>query len=202
VRLEKLTASAQRRRLLGKKMHGIFGSNGELQVDIDQTINEDNRWYGAHVQSGKELQAYIFLRNKKMKPYWPGYQQDVRFARHRAGVKWRSVLQGYLFIPVPADKTIDCYLIEQAPGVLKVMRTAENHVAELTVEEIALVRKVEEVLNAPPIVAVQGNPFKVGQRVRIVGMALEGTDRANRAQAPDRGRDYDAWPRHPHHSVS
>jgi hypothetical protein len=44
---------------------------------------------------------------------------------------------------VPIDKTIDCYLIEQ-PGVLKVMRTAEDHVAELAVEEIALVRKVEE----------------------------------------------------------
>ena len=50
-------------------MHGAFGANRELQVDIDQTIKEDNRWYAARVQSGKEFQAYIFLRNKKMRPY-------------------------------------------------------------------------------------------------------------------------------------
>ena len=70
---------------------------------------------------------------------------------------------------MPIDKTIDCYLIEQAPGVLTVMRTTEDHVAELTVEEIAHVREIEEALNVSPIAAVQGIPFKVGQRVRITG---------------------------------
>jgi hypothetical protein len=98
-----------------KRMHR------ELPVDIDQTIKEDNRWYAADVRKGKELQAYIFLRNKKMRPYWPRYQQDVKLGRHRSGVRWCSVLSGYLFIPVPIEKTIDCYLIEQAPGVLTVI---------------------------------------------------------------------------------
>jgi transcription antitermination factor NusG len=150
-------------------MHGIFGANGELQVDIDETLKRPYRWHAAVVRPGKELQTYIFLRNKKMLPYWPRYQQDVKLARHRAGVRWCSVLPGYLFIPMPIDKTIDCYLIEQAPGGLTVMRTAEHHVAELRVEEIMNIREVEEALNVSPIAAVQGIPFKVGQRVRITG---------------------------------
>jgi transcription antitermination factor NusG len=148
-------------------MHGVFGANGELQVDIDQTIKEDNRWYAAEVWKGKELQGCIFLRNKKMRPYRPRYQHDAKLARHRAGVRWRSVLPGYLFIPVPTDKTIDCCLIEQAPGFLKILRTAEHNLAELKVEEIAHIREIEEALNASPIAA--GIPFKVGQRVKING---------------------------------
>jgi hypothetical protein len=40
---------------------------------------------------------------------------------------------------------------------------SEHHVAELRVEEIKNIRGLEEALNATPIAAVQGLPFKVGQ---------------------------------------
>jgi transcription antitermination factor NusG len=178
------------RRLPEINMHGVFRADDELQVDIKQTIN---RWYVIVVRSGKELHVYTFLRIRQMKPYWPRYQEGVKLARHRAGVRWRGVIPGYLFIPVPMDKTIDCPLIEKAPGVLKVIRKAEHKLAELSVEEIRNIREIEDALNASPIAAVQGIPFKVGQEDKRKS-GLGRPDRADRKQAADCGRDLNVRP--------
>jgi transcription antitermination factor NusG len=149
-------------------LHRTMRAVGGLQVDIDQTIKEDNRWHAAIVQLGKEQQACNFLRIRQVKAYWPRYLQEVRLARHRAGVRWQSVLPGYLFIAVPMDKTIDCSLIKQAPGFLTLMRTADG-LAQLTLADMECIREIEAALSASQVAAVKGIPFKVGQRVMVGG---------------------------------
>jgi transcription antitermination factor NusG len=95
------------------------------------------------------------------------YRGPQHFRRPASGWLWRGIIPGYLFLPMENGKPIDCAKIEACPGVRCFLRTAEG-LAVLTLADMQRIREMEEeALNGSPVAA--GIPFKVGQRVRIIG---------------------------------
>ncbi|HZS57616.1 MAG TPA: transcription termination/antitermination NusG family protein [Bryobacteraceae bacterium] len=134
------------------------------------------RWYALLVESGRERRICIWLRRRQYEPYWPRYKGFVKLNRHRTEVRWRSVIPGYLFIPIPILQTINCDLIESAPGARRIMRNGENLVElpEDGRQGIERIKEIEAALNASAIAAAEGIPFKEGQKVRIRRVELDG----------------------------
>jgi transcription antitermination factor NusG len=123
-----------------------------------------------HAISAKTTHASRNLeltRAQDEKPYWPRYRGPQHFRRPASGWLWRGIIPGYLFLPMENGKPIDCAKIEACPGVRCFLRTAEG-LAVLTLADMQRIREMEEeALNGSPVAA--GIPFKVGQRVRIIG---------------------------------
>jgi transcription antitermination factor NusG len=163
-------------------MHGVPLSQNqdfiEFSVAQDSTNFEPSRtWYALLVTSGQERKACIWLKKRQFLPYWPRYLGAIKLNRHRKGIRWRSVIPGYLFLPIPATNSINCELIESAPAIRKVMRNGSNEPVTLPEhgkDGIARIRELEEVMNADPIAADQGIPFKAGQAIRIARISIEG----------------------------
>jgi transcription antitermination factor NusG len=145
----------------------MHGANRKLRVDQDETIREGYDWYAVLVHPRTEIGVCKILRAQNEKPYWPRYRGPKHFRRPASGWVWRGVVPGYLFLPIEKGKPIDCGKIEACPGVRCFLRTAEG-LAVLTLADMQRIREMEEeALNGSPVAA--GIPFKVGQRVRIIG---------------------------------
>ncbi len=131
------------------------------------------RWYALLTESGTERKATIWLRRRQYHPYWPRYMGQIRLNRHRRGFRWRSVIPGYLFLPIPEASNADWRTIERAVGVRGVMRHADYNFVEFREQDIADVARIEQCLNESPVAAAEGIPFRVGQEVRIVRGVFE-----------------------------
>ena len=131
------------------------------------------KWYALLTESGTERKATIWLRRRQYHPYWPRYMGQIRLNRHRRGFRWRSVIPGYLFLPIPEASNADWRVIEQAVGVRGVMRHADYNFVEFREQDIADVARIEQCLNENPIAAAEGIPFREGQKVRIIRGVFE-----------------------------
>lgn len=154
-------------------MHGALMH--ELATDfVPAIIEEPARWYALLVESGKERQTCIWLRMRQFKPYWARYRSENRIHANRRNIRWKSVIPGYLFLPIPFLRSLPpSDYFDFAPGVRGFMRNGSGSVVEFRPAEIEQVRDIEEALQASAIAAVQGIPFKVGQKVRIVKPGIE-----------------------------
>ena len=131
------------------------------------------QWFALLTESGKERQGCIWLRRRKYEPYWPRYRGQVRLNRHRRAMRWRSVLPGYLFLPISLTMQANWELIEQMPGFRRVMRTGNGtNYAELTEHDIGNIERIEMALQSSIIAQGELIPFSVGQTVRFTNANL------------------------------
>lgn len=132
-------------------------------------------WRALRVTSGRERPACIWLKMHQLHPYWPRYRVEPTRLQNRRKIIWRSVLSGYLFLPLLLERPIDRTFFEYCPGISNWMRDGAGNVAKLTEEEIACIRRLELAMQASVIAAVEGIPFKVGDKVRIKPYGIKGT---------------------------
>lgn len=152
-------------------MHGMIGL-----TDTDATIFDvDCTWYALMTDSEKK--ACIWLRKRQYEPYWARYMGPVKVNRHRTMSRWRSVLPGYLFLPIPMGRDPNWRLIEESPGIRSVMRQGNFEPVRISSRDIDEIRRIEGAMNASEIAAREGIPFKVGQKVRVINdtLGFEGT---------------------------
>ncbi len=148
----------------------------ELAVDYPVSVMDGPViWRVLLVQSGRERQACGWLQDKQFNPYWARYRVEPTRIQDRRYVKWRSVIPRCVFLPIPVLRLIDSDFFKFAPGVRGFMRNGSGNVVRLKEEEIDQIRKIEEALQASPIAAVEGIPFREGQKVRIIKPDLEAT---------------------------
>jgi len=127
-------------------------------------------WYVLLSQG--ERRACRWLVRRQYAPYWPTYVGTVKLNRHRRQARVRSVLPGYLFLPLPAEPEPNWRLILKTPGVREVIRDVDNVPIIIKDIEITHIRDIEAALNASPMCAVEGIPFRLGQMVRVTNDAL------------------------------
>lgn len=131
------------------------------------------RWRALLVKGGAERGVCQWLQARQIRAYWARYQVDAtRFPRHgRTGVIWRSVIPGYLFLPLTRELSSDYF--EYAPNVFGLMRDGVGNVVEISDRDIQSIKRIEEACQASAIAAAYGIPFKVGEKVWLKHMEIE-----------------------------
>src|ERR1700685_2424563 len=150
-------------------MHGAI----PITEHNDHIYDKPCKWYALLTESGTERKATIWLKRRQYHPYWPRYMGQVKLNRHRRGVRWRSVLPGYIFIPIPTEREANWQLLEKTPGVRGVMRHPNYDFIEFKLRDISDICRIELALNESPVAASEGIPFRVGQKVRIMSGIFE-----------------------------
>jgi|SRR5581483_4946684 len=153
-------------------MHGALMHEYSTDLPIS-VIEEPVHWHALFVASGSEPKAVWWLRRRQFKPYWARYRGEPNRIQARRTIRWKSVIPGYLFLPIPMDRHIDSDFFEFAPGIHDFMRTSSGNVVLLSEMEIDQIRSIEDALQASIIAAGQNIPFKVGQKVRIVKPGID-----------------------------
>lgn len=136
--------------------------------------SEAVRWYALLVEAGQERKACIWLRMRQFKPYWARYRSENRLHANRRNIRWKSVIPGYLFLPMPFMRGLSSDYFQFAPGIRGFMRRASGNVVELKPDEMSKIKEIEEALQASAIAAVEGIPFKEGQIVRVEKLGVSG----------------------------
>ena len=152
-------------------MHGALVTVSEEMIPF-VGLAADVIWRALLCHSGQERAACNWLRMRQLHPYWPRYRVEPTRIQASQNVRWRNVLSGYLFLPVPNGRSIDTDYLECCPGVWDIMRNGPE-VAVLTEADIASVRRLEEAMQNS-IAAKHGVPFKIGEKVRVVGFEIYG----------------------------
>jgi len=155
-------------------MHGTLNAT-DLESDMGPVLNSAPHWYALLVMGGRERKVCIWLRRRQYSPYWPRYRGQVKLNRHRRAVRWKSVIAGYVFLP--HVEWMNWRLIEEGPNVIGFMRNAGTliKIPNLGREGIEGIKSIEESLNASPLAAADGIPFKEGQKVWVSRMEQFGT---------------------------
>ena len=154
-------------------MHGVLTAMEDQDFQVTSEIGLSSRWYALLVGFGMERKVCIWLRRRQFSPYWPRYKGPVKLNRHRRQIRWRGVIPGYLFLPVPICDEINCPLLEKAPGSPKIMRAIDNHPREIKDYEVDRIKEIEVALNESVIAAAEGIPFRRGQQVRIPKLEMD-----------------------------
>lgn len=147
--------------------------SAETTVCTHQAVDGPHHWHALLAVPGSERRACIWLKREcGLKPYWPRYQTEFRLQR-RSKIQWRSVIPGYIFLPAP----VNYRKVESGPKIRRFLRNGTGDVAQIPywgkqgIEEII---KIEASLNANPIAARDGIPFKKDQMVRIIPLEISG----------------------------
>ena len=154
-------------------MHGMSG----LREPESYVYDGECIWYALLTEAGRERRACVWLERRQFKPYWPRYRAHVKLNRHRRAIRVRGVIPGYMFLPIPVAHTVNCGLIESSPGVRRIMRNGGGVpvvIPALGKDGIEKIREIEQSLNESAVAAADGIPFKVGQRIRVPRLELEG----------------------------
>lgn len=160
-------------------MHGVWVLSEQIEADCSGIFAESatgRPWYGLQVASNMERRACIWLRRRQFQPYWPRFKGWAKLSRHRRIMRWRSVIPGYLFLPICRPQDDNFPLIEKAPGIRGAMRNGGGEyvkIPEFGAQGIERIKQIEAALNESAIAAAEGIPFKVGQRVNILGVDVE-----------------------------
>jgi transcription antitermination factor NusG len=125
-------------------------------------------WIALFSQPGKERAACVWLKRRQYKPYWPRYKGRVKLNRHRNAVRWRSVIPGYIFLPIIREQDRNWNLIQQTPGIHGRMNNSEGGPKILSPTHILEIQRIEAALNSSVINAEAGIPYRIGQRVRVM----------------------------------
>jgi transcription antitermination factor NusG len=128
-------------------------------------FDEPRRWYVLLTES--ERKAAMWLEHRMFNPYWPKYSGQEKLARGRRRACLRSVIPGYIFLPLAIVHEADWKYVLTTPGVREVIRDGDHTPISIGDHEIERIRMIEAALNASPVAAAAGIPFKVGQRVRV-----------------------------------
>lgn len=149
-------------------MHGAMAA--KLEDVGGLVLAEPVTWYALLVESNSERRCCTWLRRRQFKPYWPRYQGWVKLNRHRRALRWRSVIPGYLFLPLSVFAAPNWRLIQEAPGVHGVMCSGDGNFVEIPQDGkqgIERIREIEEALNESAVAAEYGIPYKIGQLVMV-----------------------------------
>lgn len=157
-------------------MHGTVSTTEMQESDMSAVLSAAPCWYALMITAGMERKVCIWLRRRQYQPYWPRYKGPVKLNRHRTANRWRSVIPGYLFLPQPPFEMNWRLIEEDAPGGAGFLRShgAIVKIPESGKQGIERICEIEAALNASPVAAADGIPFKVGQRVQISKLCLEG----------------------------
>lgn len=150
-------------------MHGTLEIGGLEVNDTEGFIGPAAAWYALLIESGKERKACIWMRRRQYEPYWPRYMSPTKLNRHRFAERWRSVIPGYLFLPI-GERGANWSLLETAPGFRSFLRSGSGDlikIPEFGRQGIEQIREIESALNLSIIAAADGVPFKVGQQVML-----------------------------------
>ena len=154
-------------------MHGIIALTDDQTTEFNGMTTTAPQWCALLVQSNAERKCCIWLKRRGFSPYWARFKASQKLNRHRRAMRWKSVIAGYLFLP--KYDQMNWKLIEDAPGVRGFLRMAGEIVSlpESGEQGIAKIREIEDCLNASPVAAAQGIPFKVKQKVRVAKLEME-----------------------------
>lgn len=143
-------------------------STEKFEADCEP-VQAPRSWYAFLVETGKERRVSDWLTVRQFQPYWPRYKGQVKLNRHRRAIRPRSVIPGYLFVPLNLEPNwrLLTGTHAKAIGIRGVLRSGSSDYAILTEQHIEAIRNIEAALNESPVCATEGIPFKVGQRVRV-----------------------------------
>jgi transcription antitermination factor NusG len=132
---------------------------------IALAYTEHRRWFVLLTES--ERKAAVWLERNQYLPYWPKYSGQEKLARGRRRACLRSVIPGYIFLPLANGSDPDWKHVLGTPGVREVIRDGEHTPISIGNYEIGRIRDIEAALNSSPLCAAEGIPFHVGQIVRV-----------------------------------
>ena len=138
-------------------------------LDYGPAFNFSRKWYAILTETNKERLACIWLKRRQYAPYWPRYQGREKVNRRRFVARWRSVLPGYLFLPVVDEP--NWAVLERMPGYRRIMRDGAGNVVtipERGKQGIEQIREIEMACNSSAIAAEEGIPFREGQKCRLI----------------------------------
>ena len=131
-------------------------------------------WYVLLTGSSVEWRTAERLERRGYAPYWPHFPGRVRHRGHHSRPVLRSVMPGYLLLNIAAGRAPDWPHIIDTVGVRDVLRYADHTPILMRAHEVETIRHIEEALNASPIAAASGIPFKVGDQVRLLAELYAG----------------------------
>jgi len=154
-----------------------------------QTFVEPEQWCMVGVRPGKEPECCDSFRRQGLRCYWPnyyvfGYSKPRRAARR--GQPYRSVMPGYLFMPLPATDLF-WNVVERWSGVAHPIRSYSGDLLALHNEDIQVIRKIEAGLNTP-VPRKSLHNFKTGDKVRFSDDLLTRWPPGRVARLADDGR--------------
>lgn len=148
-------------------MHGALALKDTETTEFSgNQIAPAEKWCALLTESNAERKACFWLRLRQYQPYWPRYKGTRKLNRHRRIDGWRSVIAGYIFLPLSAGVIPNWQLIEKTPGIRTIERPDGSKMF-LNDDDMANLRRIEEALNASVVAAAKGIPFKVGENVRF-----------------------------------
>jgi transcription antitermination factor NusG len=138
----------------------------KLEEMAAQTLPD--QWCMLIVQPGKEQDARNSFRRYGVRAYWPKYLGFTRWSsrpRERRRTDYRSVIPGYLFVPMLPPSTF-WDVVERIVGVVNVVRNYSGDLAVLRNADIEVIRQIEAGLNTPkPSKSLHS--LKTGEKVRF-----------------------------------
>jgi transcription antitermination factor NusG len=132
-----------------------------------------DQWCMLIVTPGKEQDARDSFHRYGIQAYWPNYLGFTRWSsrpREPRRTDYRSVIPGYLFVPMlPAPTLRD--VMERIVGVDNVVRNYSGDLAVLRSADIEVIRQIEAGLKTPKP-GKSLHSFKTGDKVRFVDDTL------------------------------
>ena len=126
--------------------------------------------------SGAERKACIWLKMRQFKPYWPRYKGTVKLNRHRRDTRWRSVIAGYVFVPLPEEGELNWQLAERTPGIRAIARPDNTHI----ILNSSDINEHQVDVQAPAPVQVLGQQLPAEQQADRAAGARDGAEDTER----------------------
>lgn len=129
-------------------------------------------WRALVAISSREQRAADWLREARIRAYWPNYSTSEPMTqlpsrRHFRQGRLRALIAGFIFVAVKFGSEIDLgAIVDNTPGIIGYMRDGSGMAATITERDIGKIREIEGDQNRPPP-AKHVHTFKVGQKVRF-----------------------------------
>lgn len=136
-----------------------------MSLAVALAYTEPRCWYVLLTE--RERKAAVWLTRNRYLPYWPKYNGQEKLSRGRRRACLRSVIPGYVFLPLANGSDPDWKHVLGTPGVREVIRDGDHTPISIGDIEINRIRDIEAALNASPISAEHAIPFRIGQVVRV-----------------------------------
>ena len=154
-------------------MADVFHSVAEISDDaVGLDFRAPRYWRALIALASREQRAADWLRESRIRAYWPNYSVSESVGRQangwRArGRRLRAISPGFVFVAVPPDSELELHrIVEDTPGIIGYMRDGTGLAATITEHDIRRIREIEGDHNRPPP-AKHVHSFRIGQKVRF-----------------------------------
>lgn len=155
------------------------------QVNVDPEA-----WCMVGTRPGLEQDVCDSFRRGGVRCYWPNYYvfgyTIIARRGSRRGRQYRSVMPGYLFMPLPTEDAF-WHVAERHNGTCHPIKTFSGALLAIRNSDILKIRKIEGDLNTPQPKKTLHN-FRPGQKVRFIEDLLTGWPPGKVARLADDGR--------------